>query len=254
MAGRLNARVALITGAGQGIARASALIFAREGARVLIAELDEELGASTAQAILAAGGDAIFVRTDATDEASVETAFRVLDDRFGRIDILYNCVGGSRGDDADVAQLSLEVFDKTLSLDVRSAVLNSRQAIPRMAKQGGGVIINMSSYLALRAAAEVHSYIAAKGAILSLTRGMASTYSSQGIRVNAIAPGQVMTERGKLRSIKAAESEHATKWNQYRFGTGEPEDIGNIALFLASDDSRMITGQTIVADGGITSF
>jgi NAD(P)-dependent dehydrogenase (short-subunit alcohol dehydrogenase family) len=262
MANRLEGKVALVTGAGQGIGRASAHLFAREGARVLVAEIDSETGEQTCRAIREDAGDAIFVQTDTTDEASVTNAFAMLDERYGRLDVLFNCVGGSTSDDTDVGGLSLEVFERTMARDVHSTVLCTREGLPRMRSSEGGSIINMSSYLAFRGAARVHSYTSAKGAIGALTRAMAGAYAHDRIRANAIAPGRVLTERARLRQAEAnvvgdpsrGPVANATRWDDYPFSTGEPEDIAYIAVFLASDESRMINGQVILADGGITAY
>lgn len=248
--GRLDGKVALITGAGAGIGRAAARIFAMEGARVVIAELKPELGRASEREVRDAGGEAAFVETDVTDEASVERAVAETARLFGNPTILYNCAGGSVPEDASVSEVDLAVWDHTIALDVKGTFLCCRHAAPCMAEAGGGSIVNMSSITALRGNFPGHVYTAAKGAILSLTRALAGRYSRDGIRANAICPGIVLTERVQARLGEEAPGVA----RRHPFGVGQPEDIAHIALFLASDESRMINGATIPADGGLSAY
>jgi NAD(P)-dependent dehydrogenase (short-subunit alcohol dehydrogenase family) len=255
--GRLEGRIAVITGAGAGIASAAAAIFAREGASVVIAELNEETGSRAAAEIQAAGGSAVFVQTDATSESSVADLFSEVDRRFGALHVLYNCTGGSLTSDSIVSELEMDVFDKAITFDVRTCVLCSRAGVPRIQASGGGSVINMASYFALLGRDKLHAYTAAKGAIVSLTRAMAATYARDGIRVNAIAPGVAITERVASRGHdvwRQMRDSGEGVWGEHPFGIGEPVDIANIALFLASEESRMITGATIPADGGRSAY
>jgi NAD(P)-dependent dehydrogenase (short-subunit alcohol dehydrogenase family) len=182
-------------------------------------------------------------------------------ERFGRLDILYNCAGGSVPQDGTVTEVPLDVFDRTFNLDVRGTFLCCRHAVPEMIRAGGGAIINMSSGAALRGASPFHVYSAAKGAILSLTRALAGTYARQGIRANVIASGRVMTERiirtwGGL-DVQASGNDPQDpvgRLREYPFWVGEPEHIAATAVFLASDAARMITGATIPADGGRSAY
>ena len=245
----------LITGGGSGIGQASARLFAREGARVVIGDINAEAGTSTVEAIHADGGEAHFLSCDVTDESAVAAVFSWIDENVGGIDVLYNCAGGSTNDDAAVDALEMDTVVHTIKLELQSVMLCSRQAIPRMVARGGGVIINMASFVAFRGVFDIHAYIAAKGGIVALTRAMGGRYAKQGIRVNAIAPGIALSERAAARIKSGNVAGTMTfAWEDYPFAMGSPDDIANVALFLASAESRMITAQTIVADGGLSAY
>lgn len=249
---RLADKVAIITGAGAGIGRASALLFAQEGARVVIAERDAERGEATAEAVRAAGGEARFVETDVTEERSVERCVAETVGAWERLDVLVNCAGGSIEADATITEVDLSVYDHTVTLDLKGTMLCCRHAIPLMVDAGGGSIVNFSSIVALRGGYPIHVYASAKGAILSFTRSIAGSYSKQGIRANAICPGVVLSER--IRERLGERAERATIDDAHPFAIGEPEDIARVALFLASDESRMVTGAAIPAEGGLSAF
>jgi NAD(P)-dependent dehydrogenase (short-subunit alcohol dehydrogenase family) len=248
---RLDEKVAFATGAGSGIARASALAFGREGARVVIAEINEATGRETEALCRGMGYDACFVRTDVTDAESVEGAVAQAVDAYGRIDILFNCAGGSRADDAPVTTVDLAVFEPTMATNVLGTMLCCRAAIPHMTG-GAASIINMSSICALAGNHPLHFYAAAKGAIISFTRVLAGQYWRDGIRANAIAPGAVLTDRAAARFDPALAQ--ALGFDDHPFATGSPDDLANIVVFLASDESRMVTGATIPAEGGLTAY
>ena len=259
--GRLEGRVAFITGAGSGIARAAAGLFAREGACVALAEIKPELGNATEKLVREAGGDALFIQTDVTDEGSVEAAVAAALRHFGKIDVLYNCAGGSLPADSHVTDVDLAVWQQTMTLDLLGPILCCRHAIPEIIKAGGGAVVNMSSGAALRGGSPAHIYTAAKGGILSLTRALAGAYAKNNVRVNAICAGRILTERIKLSygTPDAAgpvvdRQDAAGRSKEYPFWVGTPEDIANIALFLASNESRMITGATIPAEGGRSAY
>lgn len=258
---RLEGKVAFITGAGSGIARAASRIFAREGARVAVVEINADAGRATEALVREAGGEALFIETDVRNEASVKHAVALTLERFGKVDVLYNVAGGSRTEDQLVTEVDLAVWHDTMSLDVLGPMLCCRHAIPRIIEAGGGAVINMSSGAALRGASPAHVYTAAKGAILSLTRALAGAYARDNVRVNAICAGRILTERitsrygtpehaGPVVDLQDA----AGRVKEYPFWVGAPEDIANIALFLACDESRMITGATIPADGGRSAY
>ena len=264
---RLQGKVAFITGAGSGIGRATALRFVAEGACVVIAELDRARGEEALQAI---GEDspeaALAVVTDVTDEKSVGAALAAGASRFGGIDVLVNCAGGSLAADASVTDVDMSVWSHTIDLDLKGPFLCCRLGIPYLKDAGGGVIVNFTSVVALKGAFPGHVYTAAKGGIISLTQAIAGRYWRDNIRANAIAPGIVLSERvGERFGVDGSaprEQQIETALQQdsrlvdrrHPFGYGMPEDIANIALFLASDESRMITGAVIPAEGGASAY
>ena len=256
---RLTGKISFITGAGAGIAKATALAFAREGCKVGIAEINADLGRLTEHEVREAGGEAFFVETDVTQDSSVKRAIDTTVERFGGLDVLMNCAGGSLQEDVPVHQMDLEVWERTVALNLRHPFLCCRHGIPHMLKGKGGSIINFGSWLGLLGS-EKPAYAACKGGIVSFTKTLAAEYMGNGIRANAIAPGTIRTER----SIKRWENKDmllsekptpqvrariATR-QTYPFSVGEATDIAAIAVFLASDESRMLTGAVIPADGG----
>ncbi|HKV13632.1 MAG TPA: SDR family oxidoreductase [Reyranella sp.] len=250
--GRLADKVAVITGGGSGIGRASARMFAAEGAKVVVAEIDEALGEASAR-----DAGARFMRTDVTDEESVERTVRQTRDAFGRIDVLLNCAGGSLREDRPVTDVDLSVWDHTVNLDLKGPFLCCRHVIPVMVEQGKGSVVNFSSVVALRGNHIAHVYVMAKGGLISFTRALAGAYSPKGIRVNAICPGIVLTERIKSRFTGGSQVRFGGTDNmaeRYPFAVGQPEDIANVALFLASDESRMVNGAAIPAEGGFSAY
>jgi NAD(P)-dependent dehydrogenase (short-subunit alcohol dehydrogenase family) len=253
--GRLDGKVAMISGAGTGIGREAAKMFAHEGAQVVIAELNPQLGEATESLVRDAGGDATFVRTDVTDEAQVANAVDTAVSTYGKLNVLYNCAGGSIPEDGPVTDVDMDVWDFTMSLDLKGPFLCCRHGIPKLIEAGGGTVVNMASTAALMGM-RMHVYSAAKGGVISLTKALARQYSRSGVRVNAICPGYVLTDRVTKRfsapgpSGEASQEEKARQ--KYPFGVGQPEEIANIALFLASDESRMINGTSIPADGGMS--
>ncbi len=253
--GRLAGKRAVITGAGSGIARAATRMFVAEGAQVAVAEIDEEKGRSSAAE---AGDSAFFIRTDVTDEASVEATMDEAKERLGGIDILFNCAGGSLIDDNSVTEVDMSIWDHTIPLDLKGPFLCCRHGVPKLIESGGGSIVNVSSVVALRGNHPAHVYSAAKGGIISLTRSLAGVYSEQGVRANAICPGLIKTQRVLDRYVERERPNSRVgsigTFEQYPFGVGEPEDIANIALFLASDESRMVNGAIIPAEGGISAY
>ncbi len=251
-----------IAGGGGGIGSAACRAFADAGAIVVAADHLEDRAEAAAQTVRDAGGTAMAVATDVTSDDSVAAAVALTRERFGRLDVLYNCAGGTDPADGPVTEVPLDVFERTINLDLRGTFLCCRHAIPEIIRAGGGAVINMSSGAALRGANPAHCYSAAKGAILSLTRALAGHYARQGVRVNCIASGRVMTER-VIRTFGTLE-EAATpgrdpqdplgRLREYPFWIGDPEHIAATAVFLASDAARMITGATIAADGGRSAY
>ncbi len=259
--GRLAGKVAFVAGGGAGIGAATARLYAREGARVAIGDVREDAARAVADAIGSEGGQALALALDVTDEDSVRAAIARTVDAWGALHVLFNCAGGSLPQDAYVTDVDLGVWDRTMGLDVRGTILTCRHAIPRIAASGGGAVVNMSSGAALRGSGKAHVYAAAKGAIVSLTRALAGAYAKQNIRVNAICAGRINTER--VRRTYGIPGQPGTSHDAmqvdeqirtYPFWFGEPHDIANIAIFLASDESRMITGAAIPADGGRSAY
>ena len=257
--GQLNNKVAFITGAGTGIGREAAILFSQEGAKVIIVDFNRDLGNETEALIQQAGGEAFFVETNVTEEESVKSSVEAAIERFGEINLLYNCAGGSVPEDGPITEIEPWVIDHTLALDIKGTLFPSRHVIPEIVKAGGGAVVNMSSTAALRGNA-MHAYSAAKGAIVSLTQSLAASYCKDLVRVNAICPGIILTDRVKVRfgelpeDGETSESLAARTAKRYPFGVGQPKEIAQVALFLLSNESRMVNGTLVVADGGMASF
>jgi NAD(P)-dependent dehydrogenase (short-subunit alcohol dehydrogenase family) len=244
---RLAGKVAFITGAGTGIGRATAILFAREGAKVAVADID---GAAAEETAELAGNEAIAILTDVTDADSLQTAIRATVDKFGGLDVLHNNAGGSTGQDDTAVNAPLEEFWRAIKLDLYGTFLGCRFGIPELIKAGGGSVINMSSNVALMGVAGRDCYTAAKGGIAAITRSLAVAYAPQKVRVNAIAPSATMTDR--VRRLIAGNAALTRLADSHLLGLIEPSDIANAALYLASDDSRMVTGQVLPVDSGVT--
>ncbi|HRD75373.1 MAG TPA: SDR family oxidoreductase [Hyphomicrobiaceae bacterium] len=253
---RLAGKVAFITGGGGGIGRATAERFAEEGAKVVIAEINAELGEAAAASARAkagnSGGNARFVRCDITERASVDAAFAETMRTFGRLDILHNNAGGSTRQDGPVTEAPDEEFWRVLKLDLYGTFLCSKVAIPLIAKSGGGSVINMSSIAALIAFPGRDCYTAAKGAIASMTRSMAVEYAPKRIRVNAIAPSVTMSER--LKKLMGNNPELDKLASRHVLGPGYPVHIADMAVYLASDESAITTGQILSVDSGASVY
>jgi NAD(P)-dependent dehydrogenase (short-subunit alcohol dehydrogenase family) len=246
--GRLIGKTALVTGSGSGIGKTAALLFALEGAQVVVSEINEESGSATAAAIAEAGGEALFVKTDVTDEESVAGSIEAATKRFGKLDILYNNAGGSTTADGTVTDAPIEEFWRAIKVDLFGTWLNCRFGIPALIAAGGGSVINTSSVAGIKGTAGFDCYTAAKGGIIALTRSLAVEYGRHGIRVNAIAPGATLTERILRRSdsafVKASESRPPL------LGLANPIEIAHAALYFASPESRVTTGHILVVDSG----
>lgn len=259
--GRLEGKVALLVGAGGGIGEATAHRFAEEGAKVMVADIRSEAVVPVAEAILAHGRIADSCAVDVCCDESVQALVAATVQRYGRLDVLFNSAGGSLAEDAPVHEVDLSVWDKTISLDLLGTLLCARHSVPAMIASGGGSIVNMSSGAALLGSGRAHVYAAAKGGVSALTRSLAGAYAKDNIRANAICCGRINTERvRKSYGIPGVQGRAADPFNaqaiveKYPFWLGEPADIANIALFLASDESRLITGADIPANGGRSAY
>jgi NAD(P)-dependent dehydrogenase (short-subunit alcohol dehydrogenase family) len=249
--GILSDKVALITGGASGIGRATALLFAKEGAAVAIVDLNEVEGKAVVQKIIDNGGTAIFVHADVSKAEDCQLAIRQTVEKFGKLDILFNNAGIIRR--ATVVETSEEEWDKVMSINVKSIFLLSKYAIPVMAKKGGGVIINTASGWGLAGGRKAAAYCASKGAVVLLTKAMALDHAAQNIRVNCICPGDTDTPmlRSEARQLGKPENQFLSESAQRPLGRiGKPEEIAQAALFLASDASSFITGTALVVDGG----
>ena len=258
---KLAGRVVFLTGAGAGIAKATAKACVREGAKVVLAEIDPEAGTRAEREIRDFGGEALFVETDVTQDASVRRAIDTTVEHFGRLDVLFNCAGGSLQEDVPVHEMDLEVWHRTVALNLLHPFLTCRHGIPHMMKARRGSIINVSSHLGLTGSVKP-AYAATNGGLISFTKTLAAQYAEYGIRANAIGAGTVRTERQIARYERKdfaeqqgfAARERAALQKLYPFSRGEPEHIAAIAVFLESDDAHMITGATIPADGGRSAY
>lgn len=249
--GRLSGKVALITGAASGLGRVGAERFAAEGATVVIADVVD--GDEVIDAIDNAGGDASYVACDVTDPDSVANAVSFAVETYGALHVLYNNAGVMLGDDDDPVNTSIETYQRTMDINVLGSLLMCKYAIPAMLESGGGSIVNVASFVAhMGAATPQIAYTASKGAVLAMTRETAVIYARQGIRCNALCPGPVMTPLlAKFLSDDAKRNRRLVHIPMGRFG--EATEIANGALFLASDESSWMTGQSLIIDGGITA-
>src|SRR5471032_285588 len=249
--GRLEGKVAVITGAGGGMGREAAIVFTAEGAKVCAADVNL---AAAEETVSLCAGDAFAIAVDVSDEQQVEAMMAATSERFGGIDVLYNNAGISPDDDASVLDTTVEAWQRVQDVNTKGVFLCCKHGIPYLQRRGGGSVINVASFVAILGAATSQiSYSASKGAVLSMSRELAVQFARQNVRVNALCPGPVETPL--LLAIfgddPAALERRRVHWPTGRLA--KPREIVNGALFLASDESSYVTGSTFLVDGGLTA-
>lgn len=253
--GRVEGKVAIVTGGAGGIGGATARALAREGAAVAVLDIDDAGAAQVAQTIEASGGSAIALRADLSTEEDVASAIGATVAHFGRLDVLHNNAALTDSDflsrDTTVTELSVEVWERAMAVNLRSQMLTCKHAIPEMVRGGGGSIINMSSGASLKGDRTRTAYGVSKAGVNTLTMYVATGHGRKGVRVNTIVPGLIITD-----AVRA----HLTETILEGLGRatltpylGQPEDVANLVVFLASEESRYITGQMITIDGGMSA-
>jgi NAD(P)-dependent dehydrogenase (short-subunit alcohol dehydrogenase family) len=250
---RLASKVALITGGGSGIGRETALLFSREGAAVVVADVNDTGADETVARVTAAGGRAVSVHADVSQAADCEQMVAATEKSFGKLDVLFNNAGVMLSGDDDAVSTSLDVWEKTLAINLRGVFLGCKYGIPALRRAGGGSIINTASFVALMGAATPQvAYTASKGGVLALSRELAVVHARERIRVNALCPGPLKTEL--LMNFLNTDEKKQRRLVHIPAGRfGEASEMAKAALFLASDDSSYMTGAELVVDGGITA-
>jgi NAD(P)-dependent dehydrogenase (short-subunit alcohol dehydrogenase family) len=246
--GKLDGKVALITGAGSGIGRATAVLFAKEGAKVAVVDYVPRGGRETVRMIKKAGGEAVFIEADVSKAADVERMVKTTVNKYGRIDILHNNAGIT-GRIISMIEFTEDEWDSVLDTNLKGVFLGSKYAIPLMLDQGGGIIINTASTAGLLATRGMAAYSAAKAGLILLTKAMALEYGKQNIRVNCICAGGIQTPMTEP-WMPAKTSREIVVPGQPLERMGQPEEVARAALYLACDDSSFVTGSTLVVDGG----
>jgi NAD(P)-dependent dehydrogenase (short-subunit alcohol dehydrogenase family) len=247
---RLENKVALITGGASGMGRVASDLFAREGAKVVLTDVNDDAGNEAAAAI---GDAAVYVHADVSKEEDARAMIETAVGRFGRLDVLYNNAGIMPGDDGSVHLTEKRVWDLVLDVNVKGVAFGCKHGIPAMLENGGGSVINVASFVAwMGAATSQTAYTASKGAVLSMTREIAVEYARKGIRCNALCPGPIETPL--LMQLLSDEEKRRRRFVHIPMGRlGQAEEIARAALFLASDDSSFMTGASLIVDGGVTA-
>ena len=250
---RLDGKAALITGAGSGIGRESALLFAAEGATVVVVDIEDKSGCETVAAIERAGGRAVYVHADVSNAADSAQMIASAERAFGKLNVLFNNAGIMHSQDDDAVSTDETIWDLTMNVNAKSVFLGCKYGIPALRRASGGSIINTASFVAVLGAATPQvAYTASKGAVLALTRELAVVHARENIRINALCPGPLRTDLlMKILDTDAKKQRRLVHIPMGRFGTAR--EIARAALFLASDDSSFMTGTEFMVDGGITA-
>ena len=252
MAAKLDGRVAIVTAGGAGIGAATVRRFAREGAAVVIADLSGTRAKAVTEEVKAAGGRATFIKMDASDPEAIQATVKLAIDSYGRLDVLFNNAG--MAEVALVHDTTLESWNRVMAVTLTSTFLGIKYAVPIMRKQGGGAIVNTASISGTRGDYGMASYNAAKAGVINLTRAAALENAKHKIRVNCVCPGGINTRVAEVLGGDRAEEFRRTMGAIHPVGRmGEPEEIANMATFLASDEASFITGASFVVDGGVTA-
>jgi NAD(P)-dependent dehydrogenase (short-subunit alcohol dehydrogenase family) len=251
--GRLDDKVALITGGASGMGKVASHLFAKEGAKVVLTDVADEAGEAVAAAIRDGGAQAAYVHADVSRASDAEAMVRFAVTTFGGLTILYNNAGVFPERDGSVTETPEEVWDLTIGINLKGVYLGCRYGIPAMIESGGGAIVNVASFVALMGAATPQiAYTASKGGVLSMTREIAVEFARQGVRANALCPGPIETPL--LQELLADPARRQRRLVHIPLGRfGQAEEIAKAALFLASDESSYMTGAALVVDGGITA-
>jgi len=250
---RLKDKVALITGAGSGIGRETALLFAQEGASIVVVDVNDEAGQKTVQMVQDAGGKAIYVHADISKAADCEKMVQAAETTFGKLNVLFNNAGISHARDDDAINTEEEVWDLTMAINLKGVFLGCKYGIPALRRAGGGSIINTASFVAILGAATPQlAYTASKGGVLSMTRELATIHARENIRVNALCPGPLHTEL-LMKYLNTPEKKQRRLVHIPMGRCGEAKEIAYAVLYLASDESSFVTGTEFMVDGGITA-
>ena len=250
---RLNDKVALITGAASGIGRETALLFAQEGASVVVADVEDKGGEETVAAIVGQGGKALFVHADVSRASDCQQMITAAEKQFGKLNVLFNNAGIMHSQDDDAISTEEKIWDLTMNINAKGVFFGCKYGIPALRRAGGGSIVNTASFVALLGAATAQvAYTASKGAVLALTRELAVVHARERIRVNALCPGPLRTEL--LMKFLNTEEKRQRRLVHIPLGRfGEAKEIAQAALFLASEESSFVTGTEFLVDGGITA-
>ncbi len=250
---RLKDKVALITGAGSGIGRETALLFAQEGASIVVVDVNDEAGQKTVQMVQDAGGKATYVHADISKATDCEKMVQAAETTFGKLNVLFNNAGISHARDDDAINTEEEVWDLTMAINLKGVFLGCKYGIPALRRAGGGSIINTASFVAILGAATPQlAYTASKGGVLSMTRELATIHARENIRVNALCPGPLHTEL-LMKYLNTPEKKQRRLVHIPMGRFGEAKEIAYAVLYLASDESSFVTGTEFMVDGGITA-